>query len=115
MALENAGYKVTCFADETSFLAMMRQRNPACIVLDVELRERSGFEVLNDLAAYPTPVIMISDHGNIPMAVKAIKSGAEDFIEKPLRGEELINRLVNILRGSSSRRNEVDPGNRTKR
>ena len=88
------------------------RRLTTCILLDLNLPGRSGLEVLNDLAAYPTPVIMISDHGNIPMAVKAIKSGAEDFIEKPLRGEELINRLVNILRGSSSRRKAVPKAKR---
>ena len=107
MILENAGYRVTCFADETAVLVIMRQRNPACIILDVDLPGRSGFEVLNDLATYPVPVIMISGHGDIPMAVKAIKSGAQDFIQKPLRGEELINRVENILRGSSHRRSAL--------
>jgi FixJ family two-component response regulator len=107
MILENAGYRVACFADETAFPVIMRQRNPACIILDVDLPGRSGFEVLNDLATYPVPVIMISGHGNIPMAVKAIKSGAQDFIQKPLRGEELINCLENILMGSSHRRSAL--------
>jgi FixJ family two-component response regulator len=101
--LEKAGYRVTCFADEAAFLILMRQRNPACILLDVNLPGRSGLEVLNDLASYPAPVIMISGHGNIPMAVKAIKSGAHDFIQKPIRSEELINRLETILREPSHR------------
>ena len=104
MILEKAGYRVTCFADQTAFLVLTRQRNPTCILLDVNLPGRSGLEVLNDLASYPVPVIMISGQGNIPMAVKAIKSGAQDFIQKPIRGEELINRLENILRGPSHRR-----------
>lgn len=105
--LENAGYNVTCFTDENAFLVEMRQRNPACIILDVNLPGRSGFEVLDDLATYPVPVIMISGHGDIPMAVKAIKSGAQDFIQKPFRGAELINCIENILMGSSPPRSAL--------
>jgi len=85
--LSRNGYEVACYAEGESFLAAARVRSPACILLDVYLPGRSGLDILKDLNAeeYPVPILMISGKGDIPMAVEAIKHGALDFIEKPLR------------------------------
>jgi FixJ family two-component response regulator len=81
------GYEVACFPEGQSFLAAVRVREPACILLDVHLPGRSGLDILKDLNAeeYPVPILMIAGKGDIPMAVEAIKHGALDFIEKPFR------------------------------
>lgn len=97
--LNAGGYRGVCFADGQSLLEAIRQRCPAAILLDLNLRGRSGLEILKDLAAYSCPVIMISGHGNISTAVQAMKDGARDFIEKPFKGSDLISRLGKVTAG----------------
>jgi FixJ family two-component response regulator len=99
--LESGGYKAVCFADENSLMEATLQRCPLAILLDVHLPGRSGLEILKDLATYPAPVVMISGHGNIPVAVSAIKDGALDFIQKPLKRGDILDRLENIVAASS--------------
>jgi FixJ family two-component response regulator len=101
--LQQAEYNVICFADELALLEMTRRRCPSCIFLDVKLPGRSGLEILKDLADYPAPIIMVSGHGDIPMAVNAIKGGAVDFIQKPFRAKEIVSQLEGIVTGFSFR------------
>ena len=95
MVLSLGGYQVICFADGAALLAMARTRTPACILLDVHIPGKSGLDILKELRGedYPAPIFMISGHGDITMAVSAIKNGALDFIEKPFRGSEIVARL----------------------
>jgi FixJ family two-component response regulator len=95
VVLSAAGYPVICFADGAALLSVARTRTPACILLDVHIPGKSGLDVLKELHGedYPAPIFMISGQGNIAMAVSAIKSGALDFIEKPFRGSEIVDRL----------------------
>jgi ActR/RegA family two-component response regulator len=81
--LRRNGYEVTCFAEGQSFLAATRAREPACVLLDVNLPGQSGLDILKNLNGehYPVPILMISGVGDIPMAVEAIRYGALDFIE----------------------------------
>jgi FixJ family two-component response regulator len=99
LTLKGSGYKVVCFTDETRLFRRMQHHSPKCIFLDVGLPGRSGLEILRDLATYPAPVILMSEEGNIPMAVNAIKNGAVDFIQKPFRREEILNKLANLTTG----------------
>jgi FixJ family two-component response regulator len=99
--LEGAGYNAICFANEAALLDEMRQRYPACIVLDVYLPGRSGLEILKDLAGYPAPVLMISGQGDIPTAVDSIKGGAQDFIEKPFRRDAIVGQIEKTIAGFS--------------
>jgi two-component system, LuxR family, response regulator FixJ len=80
------GYRVTIFKDGTSFIAAARMRSPACVLLDVYMPCKSGLDILKELDAkhYPAPIVIMSGRGDIPTAVRAIKSGAYDFIEKRL-------------------------------
>ena len=105
MALSTAGYQVICFADGAALLAVSRSRTPAAILLDVHIPGKSGLDILRELHGedYPAPIFMISGHGDITMAVSAIKNGALDFIEKPFRGSELVTRLEEAI-GAYARR-----------
>src|SRR6201993_4438072 len=105
LVLSTAGYQVICFADGAALLAVARTRTPAAILLDVHIPGKSGLDILKELHGedYPAPIFMISGHGDIAMAVSAIKNGALDFIEKPFRGSELVTRLDEAI-GAYARR-----------
>ncbi|TMK45552.1 MAG: response regulator transcription factor, partial [Alphaproteobacteria bacterium] len=95
LVLTAGGYQVICFADGAALLSVARSRTPACILLDVHIPGKSGLDILKELHGedYPAPIFMISGQGDIAMAVRAIKNGALDFIEKPFRGSEIVERL----------------------
>jgi FixJ family two-component response regulator len=81
------GFRVVCFADGAALLADARLHTPTCVILDVHIPGKSGLDILKKLSAqdYPAPIFIMSGSGDIPMAVQAIKNGALDFIEKPVR------------------------------
>jgi len=105
MVLSTGGYEVICFADGAALLAVARSRTPACILLDVHIPGKSGLDILRELHGedYPAPIFMISGQGDIAMAVSAIKNGALDFIEKPIRDTEIVARLHEAI-GAYARR-----------
>lgn len=112
VVLTNAGYEAICFADGNGLLDRARQRYPVCILLDVRLPGRSGLDILRELRSenYPAPIFMISGHGSIEMAVQAVKIGATDFIEKPFRAGELVDRIekaIETMTADQSRTNVV--------
>jgi FixJ family two-component response regulator len=94
-ALQEEGYEVICFADAAALMSLARSRIPACIFLEVRNPGKAGLDVLKKLRAedYPAPIFVISGQGDIPTAVDAIKHGALDFIEKPIRSSEIIARI----------------------
>src|SRR6201996_6000482 len=108
LVLSTAGYQVICFADGAALLAVARSRTPSCILLDVHIPGKSGLDILKELHGedYPAPIFMISGHGDIAMAVTAIKNGALDFIEKPFRGSEIVARLNEAIEANSRRQAE---------
>jgi two-component system, LuxR family, response regulator FixJ len=89
------GCRVTCFAEGQSFLAAARSRTPACILLDVNMPDRSGLDMLRELNApnYPAPILIVSGQRDVPTAVNAIKGGALDFIEKPFDAAAVVARV----------------------
>jgi RNA polymerase sigma factor (sigma-70 family) len=93
--LESQGFKVAAFASAEDFLKAWRPEFNGCLLLDVRMPGMSGLELHERLRAqYCTlPVIFITGHGDVPMAVAALKKGAVDFIEKPFNDTELL-RLV---------------------
>lgn len=101
-----ADYLVTCFLDGEALIAATRSVTPFCIILDVHIPGRSGLEILKELEVqdYPAPVFVISGQGDIAMAVEAIKHGALDFIEKPFRGGELVQRIEAAIEAWGHRR-----------
>jgi FixJ family two-component response regulator len=89
--LRSVGLDVQAFSSTHEFLQSNRPNAPGCIVLDVRLPGASGLEFQRSLADSSIPVIFISGHGDISMSVKAIKSGAMEFLTKPLREQELLD------------------------
>jgi len=105
MALRSEGYSVEGFATAASILNVVRMRAPAAILLDLMLPDQSGLEVLKTLKAeqFPAPVLMITGHGDIPMAVEAIKLGAYDFVEKPFTVDAILDQLKGAINAQSRR------------
>jgi two-component system response regulator FixJ len=95
------GYRVMTFRDGKSFLAAARARTPACVLLDVYMPAKSGLEVLEELdpGTYPAPIFIMSARGDIPTAVKAIKGGAHDFIEKRLDAGTIVALVRDAING----------------
>ncbi len=99
MMLQSAGYAVKAYASADEFLAEWIPDEVACLILDVRMPGRSGLELqdlLNDNEA-AVPIIFISGHGDVPLSVRAIKSGALDFLEKPFSREQLLQRVGEAL------------------
>jgi two-component system, LuxR family, response regulator FixJ len=95
MSLQAEGYLVEGFLDAQSMMNAVHMRVPSAILLDVKLPDQSGMDVLRILRSgdCPLPIIMMTGHGDIPMAVEAIKLGAYDFIEKPFSIGSLLDQL----------------------
>jgi two-component system, LuxR family, response regulator FixJ len=99
-ALGVEGYRVETYADGHSFIARTEQKGPpGAILLDVHMPGRSGLDILRDLKRREclTPVIVITGHGDVPMAVEAIKAGAYDFIEKPFAFDLLLSQIKSAI------------------
>lgn len=99
--LKEAGYRVESFASGEALLnAVDRISGKACLIADVRLPGYSGFELLARLASNgnPLPAIIITGYGDIAMAVGAMKAGAVDFLQKPVRGGELLGAVDRALR-----------------
>src|SRR6185503_4803815 len=99
LLLQNRGFAVTCFKSAEAFLASPQAKSSACIVSDVRLPGKSGVDLQRILAAngVETPIILITGHGDIAMAVTAMREGACDFIEKPYDAERLIASIERVL------------------
>jgi len=97
--LEGEGFPVACFPSGESFLAARHDDMHGCLVLDVRMPEMSGLELHEKLDALgsPLPIIFVTGHGDVPMAVSALQRGACDFIEKPFHNEDLLNRIRRAL------------------
>lgn len=92
-------YKSKTYNNANDFLSAYNDDGLGCLILDLRLPGISGFELQQQLAAnnIDLPVIMISGFGNISIAVKAIKAGVLDFLEKPFRGQELLDLINNAV------------------
>ena len=109
LLFSNAGYSVVRFAEGVAFLRAAKERNPACIILDVHMPGKTGIDILKELNAqdYPAPIFIMSGQGDIAMAVDAIKNGALDFIEKPFRGSDVVTRVREAIEASARQKSAV--------
>lgn len=110
--LSTAGIPVRVYESATSFLHALPSLQAGCLITDVRMPDLTGIELLQRLKAksIDLPVIVITGHGDIPLAVEAMKSGAIDFIEKPF-AEEAILRAVRSAEervGRQGHRSEVE-------
>lgn len=107
--LSTVGYKTALFALPSEFLARFKADEPGCLILDIRMPEMSGLEVqqqLNRLGAM-LPVIFITGHGDVPMAVQAMKEGAFQFIQKPFRDQDLLDHINHALQSDRDNRKDV--------
>jgi FixJ family two-component response regulator len=95
----SVGLRVECFASSQEFLRRRNIDGPSCLVLDVRMPGLSGFELQRELdrVQRSIPIIYITAHGDIPMAVQAMKAGAIDFLSKPFRDEDLLDAIRKAL------------------
>ncbi len=93
--LKSAGLRSDSFETAEEFLRSKRPDGPSCLVLDVSLPGINGLEFQRELAdaGVRTPIIFITGHGDIPMTVKAMKSGAVEFLTKPFLDQDLLNAI----------------------
>jgi FixJ family two-component response regulator len=99
LLLRTAGLVVETFPSAAVFLESTAVRRPGCLVLDVRMPGMSGLELQRQLQQQScrTPIIFMTGHGDVPMAIRAMKAGAFDFIEKPFQGETLLARVHEAL------------------
>lgn len=97
--LQVFGYSVETFDSADSFLLALTEPKTGCIVADVRMPGMDGIELVRELSRrnLPLPVVLISGHADVPMAVAAIKAGAEDFIEKPVDDTQLLAAINRCL------------------
>jgi len=90
--VESVGLRADAFTTGEEFLKKPRTADPSCLVLDVRLPQMSGLDFQQKLAelGVRVPIIFITAHGDIPMSVKALKSGAVEFLTKPFRDQDLL-------------------------
>ncbi|WP_232831175.1 response regulator transcription factor [Peristeroidobacter agariperforans] len=107
--LTTIGHSTIAYASPTEFLAKYDPSKPSCLVLDVRMPEMSGLEVQQQLnrSGSMLPVILITGHGDVPMAVQAMKDGAFDFLQKPFRDEDLLDRIRRALQQDAENRRSV--------
>ena len=97
--LEGKDYRVRCFDSAESFLSRYDPREVACLLVDIRMPGISGLELQDRLIERksPLPIVFITGHGDVPMAVTTMKKGAMDFIPKPFKEEELLGVVERML------------------
>ena len=97
--LEGKGYRVRCFDSAESFLSRYDAREVACLIVDIRMGGMTGLELQSRLIEIrsPLPIVFITGHGDVPMAVDTMKKGAMDFIQKPFNEAELVPLVEQML------------------
>ncbi|MDP2323055.1 MAG: response regulator, partial [Gammaproteobacteria bacterium] len=104
--LDSAGYHSATFASAAEFLEQHDPARPGCLLLDMRMPKMNGMELLQALSEHGAflPVIFITGHGDVPMAVEAMKSGAFDFLQKPFGQKDLLERVSRALTADTEAR-----------
>lgn len=105
---EAAGFRVVALAGAEDFLAAYSPEQPACLILETELPGMSGLELLDELIyrEWSIPAIFVTAHGTVPLAVSAVKKGALQFLEKPVRDAVVLEHIVQALKLDAQQRRE---------
>jgi FixJ family two-component response regulator len=106
--VESVGLRAEPFATGQDFLKKQLTGGPSCLVLDVRLPQMSGLDFQHQLAetGVQIPIIFITAHGDIPMSVKALKSGAVEFLTKPFRDQDLLDAIQQALQRDGAAREQ---------
>lgn len=99
MLLESAGFDVAAYASAADFLESYKSGLSGCVVADVRMPDMDGIQLQEELAQRHAglPFIAMTGHGDVPLAVRAMKAGAVDFIEKPFEADDLISAVEGAL------------------
>ena len=110
LLLKSVGLVPSALASAREFLDKYDPAQPGCLVLDVRMPEMSGLELQEqlNLKGAVLPVIFITGHGDVPMAVEAMQAGAFDFLQKPFRDQDLIDRIQRALDKDRTNRAALD-------
>jgi hypothetical protein len=97
--LEGKDYRVRCFDSAESFLSRYDPKEVACLIVDIRMAGMSGLELQDKLVEKqsPLPIVFITGHGDVPMAVNTMKKGAMDFIQKPFKEDDLLSLVERML------------------
>ena len=104
--VESVGLRAESFATGQDFLGKQLSGSPSCLVLDIRLPQLSGLDFQRQLAetGVQIPIIFITAHGDIPMSVRALKSGAVEFLTKPFRDQDLLDAIQQALQRDGAAR-----------
>jgi FixJ family two-component response regulator len=108
--LDSVGLKVSLFGSAAEFLESTLPDTPCCMVLDVRMPNMSGLQLQEELARAEVqiPIVFITGHGDILMAVRAMKAGAVDFLTKPFGNQELLDAVFSALERDRARRTQQE-------
>jgi FixJ family two-component response regulator len=106
--VESVGLRAESFATSQEFLSRQPTSDPSCLVLDVRLPQMSGLDFQRRLVevGMHIPIIFITAHGDVPMSVRALKSGAVEFLTKPFRDQDLLDAIQQALQRDRSAREQ---------
>lgn len=106
LLLRSGGFNAETFESAQAFLDRYDANRPGCIILDVRMPGMTGLELQQELldGESDLPIIFITAHGDVPMAVDAVQAGAVDFIQKPFRDDVLMDRIRTALRKNAELR-----------
>jgi two-component system, LuxR family, response regulator FixJ len=109
MLLKSVGRTVVDYPSATAYLSTYQFERPGCLVLDIRMPGMSGLELQDQLNARGAivPVIFISGHADVPMAVEAVQHGAFDFLPKPFRDQDLIDRVQAAIERDAANRRQL--------
>ena len=111
--LKTSHYRAQCWASGSAFLKDVDRSEPACVLLDIRMPDMDGIELQEKMNGHGIglPVIMLTGHGDVSLAVRAMKAGAVDFLEKPFDRQKLLNaigRAFAQLADAEARRDQMD-------
>jgi two-component system, LuxR family, response regulator FixJ len=109
LLMESVGLAVESYAGAQDYLESFDSGRPGCLVLDVRMRGMSGLDLQQRLAEEPLhpPIVMVTGHGDVPMAVRAVQAGAVDFIEKPFNDQRLLDAVHRALQRDAEVRGQA--------
>jgi FixJ family two-component response regulator len=109
LLLRSVGIRSRTFGDPREFLDSYRSEQRGCLVLDIRMPRMGGMEVQQELnrRGWSIPVIFVTGHGDVPMAVEAMRAGAVDFLQKPFKDDELIRRVQKALEQDAQQREQL--------
>jgi len=109
LLMESVGLQVECFDSSQAYLEQFDPEKPGCLVLDVRMPGMSGLDLqarLNEERLHP-PIIIVTGHGDVPMAVRAVQAGAMNFLQKPFNDQVLLDSVYRAIEKDARQRGEV--------